>query len=149
MGYDRRDSRRDDRRDDRRDERPKPPPDRPDLGNREQVRRLNKAMERSAKEVVRCQKCGAQQSAEAAFIGPLTTCDKCATPLHSCCHCVHFDSGARFQCRKPVPAGQGDKWAGNSCEFYQPRLVLDATGKRLYGQGTTNAKTIFDSLFKK
>jgi hypothetical protein len=84
-----------------------------------------------------------------AFIGPLTTCDKCSTPLHSCRHCVHFDPSARFQCVKPIAAGITDKWAGNTCEVFQPRLVLDATGRRVEGKAASNAKNVFDALFKK
>ena len=124
-------------------------PQRPDLGNEEQVKRLKRGMERSAAEVIRCQKCGHQQSSEAAFIGPMTTCDKCGTALHSCRHCAFFDSGARFQCKKAVPAAIGDKWAPNACDLYEPRLVLDATGKRLAGVPSQNNKSLFDSLFKK
>jgi len=136
-------------RDRERERREHAPPQRPDLGNDEQVRRLKRAMERSAAEVVRCQKCGHQQSSEVAFIGPKTTCDKCGTFLHSCRHCVHFDPSSRFQCRKPVSAAIGDKWSANECTVFEPRLVLDATGKRLGGQTAQNAKSLFDSLFKK
>jgi len=128
---------------------PEKPPQRPDLGNEEQVKRLKRGMERSAAEVIRCQKCGHQQSAEAAFIGPMTTCDKCETALHSCCHCAFFDSGARFQCKKPITVAIGDKWAPNACDLYEPRLVLDATGRRLAGTPAQNNKSLFDSLFKK
>ncbi len=63
--------------DDRR--RRQPPPKAPDLGNREQVRRLKRGMERSAQPVVRCAQCGEQQMAEAAFIGPLRKCTTCET----------------------------------------------------------------------
>ena len=48
-----------------------------------------------------------------------------------------------------VPAAIGDKWAPNACDLYEPRLVLDATGKRLGGTAATNNKSLFDSLFKK
>ncbi len=132
-----------------RDRRPETPPQRPDLGNEEQVKRLKRGMERSAAEVIRCQKCGHQQPAEAAFIGPMTTCDKCGTALHSCRHCAFFDSGARFQCKKPIQAAIGDKWAPNACDLYEARLVLDATGRRLAGTPAQNNKSLFDSLFKK
>lgn len=124
------------------------PPQRTDLGNREQVRRLKRGMERSANEVVRCQNCGHQQPANAAFIGPLSECERCETKLHSCRHCKHFDSRARFQCRKPIKASVGDKWAANECAEFEPRLVLDATGKRLNGKKKVEAKNAFDALFK-
>ena len=144
MSYDK------DKRKDKDRDRPKsPPPDRPDLGNDEQVKRLKRGMERSAAEVIRCQKCGHQQQKEAAIIGPLSTCDKCDTALHSCRHCLHFMPDARFQCRKPVPVAIVDKWAANDCVAFEPRLVLDSTGRRVEGQAAKNAKNIFDSLFKK
>ncbi|RMG44118.1 MAG: hypothetical protein D6718_10675 [Acidobacteria bacterium] len=131
-----------------RDPRDRPPPP-PDLGNREQVRRLKRAMERSAATVVRCQNCGHQQLAEAAFIGPRSACDRCGTALHSCRHCRHFDPKARHQCLVDGVAPVGDKWKANSCPHYDARLVLDATGKRLGGKGKQDAKALFDSLFKK
>ncbi len=124
-------------------------PERPDIGNEEQVKRLKRAMERSAAEVIRCQNCGAQQHAEVAFIGPRSQCDKCGTFLHSCRHCAFFETSARFQCRKPVPAAIGDKWAANDCTLFEPRLVLDATGRRLEGKAANNPKNAFDALFKK
>ncbi len=126
-----------------------PRPERPDLGNSEQVKRLKRAMERSASEVLRCQNCGHQQQAEVAFIGPRSVCDKCATPLHSCRHCAYFNPSARFECKKPVVAAVRDKWAANDCPAYEPRLVLDATGRRLEGRPTVVAKNAFDALFKK
>ncbi len=125
------------------------PPQQPDLGNREQVRRLRRAMDRDATEVVRCQQCGHQQIAEAAMIGPRSMCDKCGTALHSCRHCRHFDPKVLHQCRKPIEKSIGDKWAANSCGEFEPRLVLDATGKRAGGKGKQDAKQLFDSLFKK
>lgn len=125
-----------------------PPPSGPDLGNRDQVRRLRQAQERSAELVVRCQACGHQQFAEAAMIGPLSVCDKCGAALHSCRHCMHFDPSVRHQCRRGLkePAGVS---ARNECASFEPRLVLDATGKRLHGKTATTAKSTFDSLFKK
>lgn len=106
-------------------------------------------MDRSAAEVIRCQKCGTQQRADVAFVGPLTRCDKCGSSLHSCRHCMHFDTGARFACKKPIEAALPDKWAGNSCTFYEPRLVLDATGRRVEGKAASTPKNAFDALFKK
>jgi hypothetical protein len=125
------------------------PPERPDIGNQDQVKRLKRGMERSAVEVIRCQKCGHQQQAQAAIIGPKSVCDKCATPLYSCRHCLHFMPTTRFECRKPIEAAIADKWAANSCPHFEPRLVLDATGRRVEGQAARNSKSLFDSLFKK
>lgn len=133
--------------DDRRKRPHRPPP--PDLGNREQVRRLKRAMNREATEVIRCQNCGHQQNAQAALITRSTECHKCGTAIHSCRHCRWFDSRARHQCAKPVETPVADKWAANECTLFEPRLVLDATGKRAVGgKGKKDAKDLFDSLFK-
>ncbi len=123
-------------------------PRQPDLGNREQVRRLRRGMERAATEVVRCQNCGGQQRPDVAFIGPATACESCGTALHSCKHCVHFDSSTRWQCRETPSEAISDKWGANACKLFRPRLVLDATGKRLKGKSASNNKSAFDALFK-
>ncbi len=119
----------------------------PDLGNREQVRRLRQAMDRSAEQVLRCQDCGHQQHAEMAMIGPTTACDRCGTPLHSCRHCAHFDTSRATRCRKDIRLAVGAA-AANDCEAFEPRLVLDATGKRLGGRRSRDARSDFDSLFR-
>lgn len=124
-------------------QRPKPP----DLGNREQVRRLRQAMDRSAEQVLRCQQCGHQQHAEAAMIGPRTTCEKCGAPLHSCRHCSHFDTSRASRCRLDIRLDVGAA-AANECSSFRPRLVLDATGKRLGGRTSRDARDAFDSLFR-
>lgn len=125
------------------------PPKSPDLGNREQVRRLKRATDPSAQQVLRCQRCGQQEVADAAFVGPRTACSSCGTPLRSCKHCRHFDPKARFQCRKPIDEPVKDKWAANSCPSYEPRLVLDSTGRRAGQKARQDPKAAFDALFKK
>ena len=124
------------------------PPKGPDLGNREQVKRLKRAMDRSAKLVVRCKTCGHQLASEASFIGPRTMCEKCNVALHSCVHCKSFDTRLRNGCRKKIKLEVG-KLDANSCTSFEARAVLDATGKRLGGNTASNAKNTFDSLFKK
>lgn len=123
------------------------PPKGPDLGNRDQVKRLKRGMERSAELVVRCQKCGHQQPKEGALIGPLTTCDSCDAPLHSCLHCQSYDPRVARQCKKGVRLDVGVA-AANECEGFEARPVLDATGKRLRGKTSRDAKSDFDSLFR-
>ena len=124
------------------------PPKGPDLGNREQVKRLKRAMDRSAQLVVRCKTCGHQQASEASFIGPRTTCDKCGAALHACVHCKFFDTRVRSGCRKGLKVEVG-KLDANECSTFEARAVLDATGKRLGGKTASNAKSTFDGLFKK
>jgi len=130
------------------DKKKEPAPKPPDLGNREQVRRLRRGMERSATEVIRCHNCGHQLAGQMATIGPKTTCDHCDTAIHSCRHCKFFNPSLRFQCRKPVEKAIIAKSAGNECSFFEPRLVLDATGKRLHQDRAKRATNAFDALFK-
>lgn len=105
------------------------------------------AMQREAKTVVRCASCGHQVSAVMGITrGDL--CAGCGAALHTCRNCAHFDTGARFQCRKPVPAPVAEKLKANDCEFFLPRQVLDATGRRS-DTGPRDARAAFDALFKK
>ena len=50
--------------------------------------------------VFRCAVCGNQQSAD---ISPGTICRKCNADLHTCTHCLHFDTSAPGECRKKAP----------------------------------------------
>lgn len=86
-----------------------------------------------------------------------TTCPGCQSPLHSCSNCTFFDTGARFECRKPIEARVESKTKANDCEFFQPKAVRDLALKpsesgRSDGPGGTNPndpRAAFDALFKK
>src|SRR5213593_533374 len=112
-------------RDDRRERRPpqqkrapRPPEDLP---------RPGRGMERSANEVNRCSTCG--NSLMPGFVvSPDSTCPSCSAALHCCRNCNFFDTSARYECTQPIPAPLPSKTAANSCELFQMRAVLDATG---------------------
>ena len=130
-----------------------PPADRSSLsaGERAQQRSLKHALERNANEVIRCPSCG--RNAHSFGIGASENrCNHCGASLHCCRACRHFDSSARWECRKVegLQARVADKTAENSCRLYEPLLVLDATGKRQTAPSSGNdPKSQFDSLFKR
>jgi hypothetical protein len=105
------------------------------------------AVSREAKTVLRCAACG-HQTSPMMSIGRLERCSGCGAALHSCRNCAHFDTGARFQCRKPIPAPVTDKTAANDCKSFGPRQVLDSTGRRADTK-PRDARAAFDALFRK
>ncbi len=133
-------------------ERPKAPPKRkrpltPE--EKAQIRGTKRATDRSAREVVRCPTCGTNVRAFG-VISPGTNCPKCAKPLHSCRACRQFDPGARWECHAEITVRVADKLAANTCDKYEPRLVLDATGKRVSTTRASNdPKSRFEDLFRR
>ncbi len=112
-----------------------------------------RGMAREARLVMRCFQCGHQEPA-AETIETGAACAKCHTPLHCCRNCIHFDPGARFECREKIPARIVSKIAANDCPLFRPETVLDATGRRIVTPGPaadrpTSARDAFDALFKK
>ena len=136
-----------DRDDDRR--RGKAPP-RQSLTEEERIQRrsMRHAIDREAKEVVRCHNCG-RNVQNLGSITKTTACPHCRALLHCCRTCVHFDSAARWQCKVDIPAAIGDKNEANECGKYEARLVLDVTGRRTTGPGSGDPRSQFDSLFKR
>ena len=140
-------------RDRRPDSRPRtPPPARSTLTpeERAQQRGLKHAVDRSAKEVVRCPQCGRNVEAFG-VIGTETSCPHCRASLRCCKACRHFDPGARWECRATIVERVADKGAANACTGYEPRLVLDATGKRSAeaSRGGDDPRSLFNNLFKR
>ena len=120
---------------------PRPPADLP---------RPGRGMERSANEVHRCSSCGTTLM-PGFLVTPESGCPSCGAALHCCRNCNFFDTSARYECAQPVPAAISSKSAGNQCEFFQMRAVLDATGRRSAapGGGPADPRKAFDALFKK
>ena len=116
---------------------------------RAQQRSLRHAVSREANEVLRCPNCGKNVAASGA-VSPDTRCPHCASPLHACRACRHFDSSARWGCRADIQEAVADKAKANTCALFSARLVLDATGKRAGPAGSPgDPKSQFDSLFKR
>jgi len=62
--------------------------------------------------------------------------DRCSLPEVPCGPALlpqlrALRSGARFECRQPIPKRVPSKTAANTCEFFKPETVLDATGRRI------------------
>lgn len=86
-------------------------------------------------------------------------CPRCQAELHSCKQCVHFDTGARFECTQPIPDRIGRKDARNDCAFFEFRTTVEkdtspvaasvAPTVRNNSHGPTDARKAFEDLFKK
>jgi predicted RNA-binding Zn-ribbon protein involved in translation (DUF1610 family) len=116
-----------------------------------QLRGLKHAVQREANEVLRCPDCGRNIPAFGA-VGFETACPHCNAPLHTCRACRNFDSAARWECRAPLTERVAEKGKPNTCELYEARLVLDATGKRTgpgSGPSGNDPKSQFENLFKR
>jgi hypothetical protein len=140
---------RDSDREDREKQRKAPARDRLTTEERIQQRSLRKATNREANEVVRCGTCGRNVD-DAGTIVPTSACPHCRAALHCCRACNHFDSSARWQCRGPITQAVMDKGKGNQCRVYQPRTVLDVTGRRSPAKSKSNdPRAQFEDLFKR
>jgi hypothetical protein len=85
-------------------------------------------------------------------------CPKCQAELHSCKQCVHFDTGARFECTQPVQERITRKDAGNDCTFFEFRFTIEKDTAPVSQAPPVNpeavsrpndARTAFENLFKK
>jgi len=94
-------------------------------------------------EVVKCAACGAKLSPN---INLESSCPKCNADLHTCRQCTYFDPGARFECRKSIPARIVTKHARNTCELFDPRTVVE---RQTSSGAPTDARQAFAKLFKK
>lgn len=130
-------------------ERSKPPPRKKSLTPEEKAQRrgVRHAMDRDAQEVVRCPTCGTNVRS-LAEIETETRCPKCSSALHCCRTCRQFDSAARWECRAEVTERVPDKLAANRCPLYEPRMVLDATGKRMDVKSSNDPRSRFEDLFR-
>ncbi len=138
-----------------RDDRQSRRPPRNNLTTEEKIQRrsMRHAIDRDAREVVRCHVCGHSMHDFGTIVTD-TECPKCSAALHCCRACRHFDTSARWQCRAEITEAIGDKVKANQCAQYEPVLVLDATGRRSSGRagssaGNNDAKSQFDNLFKR
>lgn len=100
---------------------------------------------RPSEEVFRCRTCHEKNDPE---VGLASLCVKCRAPLHACSQCRHFDGGAPFQCRQPVPAAISAKSRENECTLYEPAVTLDLTGRKA-SDTPDQARSAFDALFGK
>jgi hypothetical protein len=102
--------------------------------------------------VFKCALCGTPVKA-LTEIEPDSECSKCGKPLHSCTNCTFFDTGARFECRRPIQARIESKAKANECPEFQPKTVRDLKSAPAASQGSPqrpdDARSAFEALFKK
>jgi hypothetical protein len=141
----------------RREERPRPQGPRPPIDvTGPRLPRMVQAVT-----AARCHNCATMLPADVDFRGK---CPKCASALHCCKQCGHFEPSTRFQCLKPVPVRIAIKDQANECELFKPRVTVarDVAHGPSNGFGggapapstptprnANDARAIFDSLFKK
>jgi hypothetical protein len=105
----------------------------------------------------RCASCGAVLMPG---FDPKGQCPRCKFELHSCKQCVHFDTGAQFECTQPIPERIAKKDAHNECTFFEFRSTVEKdTSPVSYATATPAATTTasrpddarkaFEDLFKK
>ena len=132
----------DEPREPRRDSQPAPkreyaprgqPPDRPKTFNVPGFR-----------EVVRCARCGNELTVAAAWSAE-GSCSRCGADLHTCAQCAHFDSGAPFECHRPLTVRISPKDIRNVCREFEPRTTVERETK---SAAPTSARKAFDDLFK-
>ena len=88
-------------------------------------------------------------------------CPQCQSELHSCKQCMHFDTGARFECTEPIPERIPRKDVKNECTFFAMRTLVEkdtspassmpkpVAAVPTAGLSTDSARRAFDNLFKK
>jgi hypothetical protein len=107
----------------------------------------------------RCTNCGAVLVQGFDLSGQ---CPRCASELHCCKQCVHFDTAARFECTQPIPERIGKKDARNECTFFEFRVTIEkdtapsapvggppSAATNTNAARPNDARKAFDDLFKK
>jgi hypothetical protein len=123
----------------REDASPRPPAER---GERPRGRGLGAP----TAEVFRCARCG-EASPVAAAMALDARCAACGCDLHACVHCAQFDTSARFECRRELPARVTPKDRRNACEQFEPRLRHEFE-REATRAAPGDARSAFDALFK-
>ena len=91
------------------------------------------------REAVRCARCGNELSTATAWADD-ARCARCGADLHACAQCVNFDTGAPFECVKPIPLRvSARKTRATAARCFEPRTTveretkIDAAGERPAG----------------
>lgn len=105
---------------------------------------------------VRCSNCG---TVLARGFDTKGQCPRCQAELHSCKQCVHFDTGARFECTQPIAERIGRKDGRNDCQFFEFRTTVEKDTSPVATASVptvlnsnprpTDARKAFEDLFKK
>jgi hypothetical protein len=95
-------------------------------------------------EVFKCARCGNKLGLP---VGPDDRCARCGVGVHSCIHCVSFDTSSRWECsQQALTARVSPKDERNSCSFFEARTTVERqTGTQV---APNTARQAFDDLFK-
>ncbi len=74
-------------------------------------------------------------------------CTGCASDLHTCTNCAHFDPGAPGQCRQPVVERIARKSVANACPEFSPRERQEFAVEKA-APAAKDPRAAFDALFK-
>ena len=105
----------------------------------------------------RCANCG---TVLVPGFDPNGQCPRCKYELHSCKQCIHFDTGAQFECTEPIPERIPRKDVKNDCTFFAFRTTIEKDTSPAAAAPTPaiqtgpvtsvdSARQAFDNLFKK
>lgn len=103
----------------------------------------------------RCSNCGAVL---APGFSVDSQCPKCGADMHSCKQCVHFDTGARFECTQAIPERIAKKDIRNECTFFEFRFTIEKDTAPVSQKPAASPETVsrpndaraaFENLFKK
>ena len=73
-----------------------------------------------------------------------STCARCGADLHTCAQCANFDTGAPFECQKPMPRASPRRTRATPVRF-EPRTTVERETK---SAAPPSARKAFDNLFK-
>ncbi len=129
------------RRDD--DSRPRGPVDRTE-------RPRGRGLGAPTAEVFRCARCG-EEAQVALAMSETAACARCGADLHTCTHCVSFDTASPFECRQKLPRRVSPKDRNNRCDLFEPRVRAEFAREAPPAAGSSNPRdprAAFDALFK-
>lgn len=95
--------------------------------------------------VFRCAACGTKIPTTGE-VGFDDVCAKCKADLHTCANCTSFDSGARFECRQPIPERIPRKRDRNRCTLFAPKTTVEFGADER--RAPDDPRSAFDALFK-
>ena len=95
-------------------------------------------------EVFTCAVCGHRGTAPAPT-ATTTSCASCGGDLHTCTHCRHFDTSARFQCRQEIDGPVATKTATTECNRFEAKVSMERGEEKPAPSGPRSA---FDDLFE-
>ena len=95
-----------------------------------------------------CHECGAAvKLPPGTKIARTEACPDCDADLHCCRNCRFFDPGRHNQCAETQAEWVQEKARANFCDYFEPRTGIGLVPRA--AAGAADARTKFDSLFKK